>query len=697
MKKLKLRVVAGVMALLLMLASVGNIAVIGAEGTELTVTSEMADANGTITIPGGDWDKIVVDRTVDAEKIVLNNVVAKELVVESGSKCLLEVFGGNITTLNVMPPQLEIIGYEEIKKMLADGMDANEVIDLYSKNQKERTRLESLRPTLVTGGTAMIENLQVSGSVALNISATQVGKVKISGDGTQNNVQISIKGYDGAVSVEQKDTEQTVFSLLNIQLEDSNLSSFDLSGEGKSVCLLEGDKKSNIKDMNVFGAGDVTMNVAADSVRVDKKAENASVKLYSTVKNVVVEGDNNSLRLASNAKVNNAVIEGDNVKISNGGNLVGSTITGSGSTVSHVPTGGSRPGSSASKPSAKPEVKPEIPSGVQESGIFTYIVNEDKTATITGVTEEAREQINTEFLPISVPAELGGFKVIEIADGAFLSLSASELTLPEGLKRIGDAALSWMTRIDELTIPASVEEIGAGALAMAQSLGEITVAEGNTAYCSVDGVLFDKDQTALLQVPAGYGAICYEIPDTVKNIRKNAFMGCTMNIVDIPESVINIHSGAFSMMYLTSVYIPASVQKIHEDAFRYTNIDKFEIDPNNERYCAVNNAWYDKEMYELYWVAVLNDTTFVIPDTVQKIGAGAFFDLYNLERLVIPSTVSSIDENAFYNTNPILVVEENSVADRYAKKYGFTIEYMGEDPSGNTPTASGSALSFRKN
>jgi len=48
----------------------------------------------------------------------------------------------------------------------------------------------------------------------------------------------------------------------------------------------------------------------------------------------------------------------------------------------------------------------------------------------------------------------------------------------------------------------------------------------NSAYSSVDGVLFNKSQTTLIQYPAGNVVASYMIPDNVTNIGIDAFFSC---------------------------------------------------------------------------------------------------------------------------------------------------------------------------
>ena len=90
----------------------------------------------------------------------------------------------------------------------------------------------------------------------------------------------------------------------------------------------------------------------------------------------------------------------------------------------------------------------------------------------------------------------------------------------------------------------------------------------NSAYSSVDGVLFNKSQTTLIQYPGGKAG-SYTIPNSVTSIGFAAFAGCTsLTSVTIPNSVTSIGGYAFSgCTSLTSVTIPNSVTSIGDATF----------------------------------------------------------------------------------------------------------------------------------
>ena len=89
-----------------------------------------------------------------------------------------------------------------------------------------------------------------------------------------------------------------------------------------------------------------------------------------------------------------------------------------------------------------------------------------------------------------------------------------------------------------VTVPAGITSIGDGAFWDCTSLANINVSADNTAYTSVDGVLFSKDMTDLLQYPIGNARTEYVIPDGVINVADYLFWGCTTlkNLI-IPGSV----------------------------------------------------------------------------------------------------------------------------------------------------------------
>ena len=108
-----------------------------------------------------------------------------------------------------------------------------------------------------------------------------------------------------------------------------------------------------------------------------------------------------------------------------------------------------------------------------------------------------------------------------------------ELTIPEGITKIGDYVFAGFTNQISITIPSSVTSIGKGAFYDCKGLTSIT------------------------------------IPDSVTSIGDYAFSGCTgLTSIVIPDSVTSIGTEAFYYCKgLTSIVIPDGVTSIGNYAF----------------------------------------------------------------------------------------------------------------------------------
>ena len=101
-------------------------------------------------------------------------------------------------------------------------------------------------------------------------------------------------------------------------------------------------------------------------------------------------------------------------------------------------------------------------------------------------------------------------------------------------------------KIKTITIPKSVHTIDAFALYGCSSLESIEVEQGNLAYKSIDGVLFNYDVTNLLLYPRASSKTEYVVPATVTKIEKWAFgYASKLTTVTISTNVKEIGAYAF--------------------------------------------------------------------------------------------------------------------------------------------------------
>ncbi|MDR0797074.1 MAG: leucine-rich repeat domain-containing protein [Tannerella sp.] len=144
----------------------------------------------------------------------------------------------------------------------------------------------------------------------------------------------------------------------------------------------------------------------------------------------------------------------------------------------------------------------------------------------------------------------------------------TDITLSDGLITIGDLAFNICVNLPVLEIPASVSHIGTLIFAVCEQLTSIHVHPDNANYSSVDGVLYDKDKTLLIQYPENKSGDSFEIPKTVETIAGSACYHANFKTLIIPNSVKTISSNAFNgCVNLTALTIPGSVELIYGFAF----------------------------------------------------------------------------------------------------------------------------------
>lgn len=242
--------------------------------------------------------------------------------------------------------------------------------------------------------------------------------------------------------------------------------------------------------------------------------------------------------------------------------------------------------------------------------------------------------------------------VTNICSFAFFGCkNLTSVTIPEGVTSIGSYAFN-ACNLTSMEIPASVTAIGtldASALGAGRNLTGYFVDEKNTAYTSVDGILFSKDGTVLVAYPQGKNDTSYSIPESVTCIASDAFGGSRLTSVTIPESVTSIRLGAFfGCNGLTSITIPKSVVSIGDLALAdCANLSSIYADEENTVYTSVDGILFNKEKTTLVvYPSGRKTTSYRIPEGVTSIGDYAF-DGCGLTSVTIPGSVTSIGSSAF--------------------------------------------------
>ncbi len=230
----------------------------------------------------------------------------------------------------------------------------------------------------------------------------------------------------------------------------------------------------------------------------------------------------------------------------------------------------------------------------------------------------------------------------------------SSYLIPYTVTSVGSSAFYGCTSLKSLTISHTVESIGDNAFFGCTSLTYIKVNENNAKFCSIDGVLFNKEKTELILYPIGNTNESYEVPGDVKSIKADAFRGCTYLVsITIPSTVTSLGTSAFyGCTGLKELSIPVNLNCVGSN-----DNPAFEGCVNIECITFVkgtSGSWYnynsDNLKYTPWQLSKSSLTTVIISDGVTSIGESAFKDCKNLKELTVPVTVNCVvsDQNPVF-------------------------------------------------
>ncbi len=186
---------------------------------------------------------------------------------------------------------------------------------------------------------------------------------------------------------------------------------------------------------------------------------------------------------------------------------------------------------------------------------------------------------------------LSSYPSNEIPSEAFYNGSISvgketlkSIVLPTSAVSIGSFAFGRCSGLNSINISSSITSIGYHAFTYFKGLMVVDV--DNPQFSSLDGILFNKDKSTLIQCSCSKEGE-YIIPSSVKMIEATAFSGCNvLSSITIPSSVTSIEEGTFSYCTgLKSIIISSSVISIGRFAFtgcnRLTAITVYSKSPVN--------------------------------------------------------------------------------------------------------------------
>lgn len=298
--------------------------------------------------------------------------------------------------------------------------------------------------------------------------------------------------------------------------------------------------------------------------------------------------------------------------------------------------------------------------------------------TAHGFTSPTWQGYAAEMIPFSFMV-LGGssIAITDYPEDATGSLVIPETLVGLPVTHLSNHAFQNCASLTSISIPGRVTSIGSGVFDACHSLTSITVAGTNTHFSSLDGVLFNKDQTTLIRFPLAKAG-GYDIPDGVTNIINNAFQHCAeLTRVTIPSSVTVMGDTIFqgcSNLTLTHfegnaptsfgsqvfdgvaanhrIYYPDAATGFSSPTWNGYPTERFRYS-----YVVVGGTSVTITNYPTSATGEIIIPAFIEGKPVTRIGNNAFADCSGLTRVTIPDGVTSIGNAAFQHCSNLTQVD----------------------------------------
>ena len=178
------------------------------------------------------------------------------------------------------------------------------------------------------------------------------------------------------------------------------------------------------------------------------------------------------------------------------------------------------------------------------------------------------------------------------------------ISLPNSLRSLGSEAFAGCSSLTQLHLPAglrvleglTVNSSTKHPFSRCENLHSFSVDPSNEYYRSIDGVLFNKDASQIIQYPLGRADATYEIPDSVTSIGRKAFHHCGSLVeVVLPENMVYLStSEPFDFCdNLNSISIGAKVTRVSETIFsNLSNLQSINVASENPYFFDIDGVLF---------------------------------------------------------------------------------------------------------
>lgn len=229
------------------------------------------------------------------------------------------------------------------------------------------------------------------------------------------------------------------------------------------------------------------------------------------------------------------------------------------------------------------------------------------------------------------------------------------VSLAEGLETVGENCFCGCASLETLAVPSTVSLIEPGAFYRCDGLREITVHPENPAYRGVDGALFSRDGTVLQCFPAGKGDAA---PPVGKPYDLREHMDSLKTEYTVPEGVAAIERGAFAGVHLAAVHFPDTLRDVRFNAFYNACVRDLTLpegltvlSSGSFQSAALGRAILPSTLREIedgaFFQGRFTSGFLLLPEGLERVGTAAFAGIAGLY-VRVPASVREIGTGAFY-------------------------------------------------
>jgi hypothetical protein len=246
--------------------------------------------------------------------------------------------------------------------------------------------------------------------------------------------------------------------------------------------------------------------------------------------------------------------------------------------------------------------------------------------------------------------KLSGSKLID--QSAFQSCTGltGTLIIPDSVLSIQPWAFSGCNNLQAIKISSTVTDIQPSAFNSCS--GDFTVDTSNPSYTALDGVLFNIDQSYLIQCPVSKSGT-YTIPKTVATIGASSFANCNgITSIVISPTTSTIEDGVFNgCLNLTGTFeISAGITSIGLNDFENCpKITAFNVDPSNTAFSFTDGMLIDMNYQTIKRCVTSKSGSIVLAPTIMYIDNSAFSNCVNITSITLPKDILNIGQLSFYN------------------------------------------------